>query len=136
MADYSQGRLSARPNTTVPTEAAPPARGLQPLGTGARRDGLVYIPSSYQHSQPAPLCIMMHGAGGNAKGAFFPPLRECAEKVTLCACRYAAQTFDFVTASMELFDSAVMLCDLCQNTVITSLQSHGAINMATAAKDD
>ena len=78
--DYSQGRLYARPGQTSLDDSAPPC-GLQPLGTGARRDGLIYTPRSYRHGQPSPLCIMMHGAGGNAKGALFPPLEELAEKV-------------------------------------------------------
>lgn len=86
MADYSQGRLSARPSTTPQTGRVDAAIGLQALGTGAKRDGLVYIPSSYEHGKPAPLCIMMHGAGGNARGAFFPPLRDTAEQVHLHAC--------------------------------------------------
>lgn len=78
--DYSQGKLYARPAPTQSVDQLPPALGLQPLGTGARRDGLIYTPSSYKHGQPSPLCIMMHGAGGNAKGALFPPLEDIAEK--------------------------------------------------------
>ena len=81
--DYSQGKLYARPGQDA-TDSSPPAPGLQPLGTGARRDGLIYTPRSYKHGEPAPLCIIMHGAGGNAKGALFPPLEDIAERVSLC----------------------------------------------------
>ena len=80
--DYSQGKLYARPAPRHSVDQSPPALGLQPLGTGARQDGLLYTPSSYKHGQPSPLCIMMHGAGGNAKGALFPPLEDIAEKVS------------------------------------------------------
>lgn len=76
--DYSQGKLYARPGQASVDQF--PLLGLQPLGTGARRDGLIYTPKSYQHGQPSPLCIIMHGAGGNAKGALFAPLEDIAEK--------------------------------------------------------
>lgn len=79
-ADYSQGKIYARPGQNS-VDQLPPATGLQPLGTRARRDGLIYTPRSYDHGQPAPLCIIMHGAGGNAKGALFPPLEDISEKV-------------------------------------------------------
>ena len=45
------GLLLARP--TQPTAAAP--RGLQLLGLDAKRDGLLYVPPTYQVKQPAPL---------------------------------------------------------------------------------
>ena len=80
--DYSQGKLYARPVSGQSVDQSPPLLGLQPLGTGARRDGLIYTPSSYKHGQPSPLCIIMHGAGGNAKGALFPPLEDIAEKAS------------------------------------------------------
>ena len=88
--DYSQGKLYARPGQFV--DQSPPRLGLQPLGTDARRDGLIYTPSCYQHGQPSPLCIIMHGAGGNAKGALFAPLEDIAEKVSCiqaaCMCSF------------------------------------------------
>ena len=77
---YTQGKLCARPQQDVVAQSAP-AYGLQPLGTGARRDGLIYTPRSYKHGNPTPLFITMHGAGGNAKGALFPPLEEIADRV-------------------------------------------------------
>jgi predicted esterase len=58
------GLLLARP--TQPTAAAP--RGLQPLGLDAKRDGLLYVPPTYQVKQPAALVVMLHGAGGDARG--------------------------------------------------------------------
>ncbi len=57
------GRLSARPGT--PTEPALPP-GVHPLGLGTGRDGLVYVPAGHQPERPAPLVVMLHGAGGNA----------------------------------------------------------------------
>lgn len=90
--DYSQGKLYARPAAGQSVDQSPPLLGLQPLGTGARRDGLIYTPSSYRHGQPSPLCVIMHGAGGNAKGALFPPMEDIAEKVSFCALCIRMQT--------------------------------------------
>lgn len=60
-ADASAGELSAR----VPKSSAGPA------GTGLRRlrqqGGLLYVPSGYRAGQAAPLLVMLHGAGGDAR---------------------------------------------------------------------
>ena len=53
-----KGRILARPIQIK--EAA--LGGLQPLGLGAGRDGLLYVPASYQVNRPAPLVLMLHGA--------------------------------------------------------------------------
>lgn len=49
------------------SENAPLAPGLQPLGLGAKRDGLLYVPSGYDPARPARLVLMLHGAGGSAQ---------------------------------------------------------------------
>jgi predicted esterase len=73
--DYRSGRLSARPGS--PTEAGP--LGLQALGFSDPRDGLLYVPASYREDQPAPLVLMLHGAGGNAQRGL-APLRDLADQ--------------------------------------------------------
>ncbi len=100
--DYSQGKLCARPGQAA-VDQSPPLLGLQPLGTGARRDGLIYTPKSYQHGRPSPLCVIMHGAGGNAKGALFAPLEDIAEKVLLPFAMYAV--------SFHRVDQSNVACD-------------------------
>ena len=37
------------------------------LGLDTSRDALLYVPASYQADQPAPLAVMLHGAGGIAE---------------------------------------------------------------------
>lgn len=42
--------------------------GAQPLNLGdAGRDGILYLPRGYKADVPAPLMLMLHGAGGNAQ---------------------------------------------------------------------
>lgn len=56
-----QGRLQARP--TPPTRKV--AYGIQALNL-AVKDALLYVPAGYRPDQPAPLAVMLHGAGGTA----------------------------------------------------------------------
>lgn len=71
-----QGRLEARPH--LPT-VDDPRRGVLPLELGSKRDGFVYVPKGYRADQPAPLVVMLHGAGGNARHAL-EILQAIAEK--------------------------------------------------------
>lgn len=68
--ERSRGRLTARPKPA--TESGP--LGLQPLGLDDRRDGLVYVPAGYLADRPAPLVLMLHGAGSNAQSGLQPLL--------------------------------------------------------------
>jgi len=87
------GLLLARP--TQPTGAAP--RGLQPLGLSDKRDGLLYVPPTYQVKQPAPLVVMLHGAGGDARGGLklLQPLADAAGFI-LFAPASRRQTWDVI----------------------------------------
>ena len=77
-ASRSQGRLSARPRP--PADAWP--TGLQPLGLGNPRDGLLYVPAGYQPDRPAPLVLMFHGAGSDARSGL-RPLQDLADTAGL-----------------------------------------------------
>jgi predicted esterase len=55
-----------------------PARGERPLGLGQGRDGVLYVPPSLQPGTPAPLVVLLHGAGGDARGVL-GLLREAAD---------------------------------------------------------
>lgn len=70
-AKLGQARLEARPESFQPNDAAAP-RGLQHLGLDGQREGLLYVPAGYRPDQPAPLVLMLHGAGGNAHHGLAP----------------------------------------------------------------
>lgn len=86
------GRLRARPGQ--PEQNAPV--GLQPLGLDGRRDGFLYVPKTYQASRPAPLVMMLHGAGGNARHSLAPLMDGAdAAGLLLLAIDSRRQTWDW-----------------------------------------
>jgi phospholipase/carboxylesterase len=68
------GRLSAR----VAAPAGTTEPGIYPLGLATGRDGLLYIPTSYNASTPAPLALLLHGAGRNSS-ELMTPMRPLAD---------------------------------------------------------
>ncbi len=61
----TEGRLRARP--AVGTISGPAPTGLRPLELDATRDGYLYVPPGYQSGHPAPLALLLHGAGEDAR---------------------------------------------------------------------
>lgn len=59
----TEGRLLARPGQT--RKKGP--QGLHPLGLEDRRDAFLYVPATYRADRPAPLVLMLHGAGGSGR---------------------------------------------------------------------
>lgn len=58
---YKRGRLTARPNKNPLKEM--PTEGVQPLKLSDQKDGLIYVPKSYNKNRPASIAVMLHGAG-------------------------------------------------------------------------
>lgn len=54
-------QLLARPGTPTIT----PVSGASSLGLGSDRDGMLYVPQSYDPATPMPLFVALHGAGGS-----------------------------------------------------------------------
>jgi phospholipase/carboxylesterase len=59
----SNGRLHVTAHK--PSLAIEP--GTQPLSLGSDRDGILIVPKAYRADTPAPLAVMLHGAGGYAR---------------------------------------------------------------------
>jgi phospholipase/carboxylesterase len=72
---HSQGMLTARPAGNHPRQGT---AGTRKLGSGAERDGLLRIPGSLPADQPAPLLVMLHGAGASASDVM-PIVADSAE---------------------------------------------------------
>ena len=72
------GRLLARPS--VAAGDAPAGRHAIPVG-GAR-DALLYVPAGYRRDAPAPIAVMLHGAGGAAEHGL-SLLRRFADEANL-----------------------------------------------------
>jgi phospholipase/carboxylesterase len=62
---HRAGRLAVRHSPPI----APAGSGSRPLGLGAGRDGIIHVPARYRQEIPAPLVVMLHGAGGSAERA-------------------------------------------------------------------
>ncbi|HEX5441104.1 MAG TPA: phospholipase, partial [Ktedonobacterales bacterium] len=76
--DARQGRLLARPLSPHEPPAAPGQPGLHALGLGlagaAGHDGLVYVPTGYDATRPAPFALLLHGASHDAETVLAPLL--------------------------------------------------------------
>src|SRR5687767_5893606 len=59
----ANGRLKSRPGQ--PNGTVQP--GLNPLGLVTGRDGFLHVPPGYRSDTPAPLALLLHGAGGSAQ---------------------------------------------------------------------
>jgi phospholipase/carboxylesterase len=73
----TEGLLVARPRPAASGGSdGEPARvptGLLPWPVeGSARDALLFVPSSYRPDRPAPLALMLHGAGGEPHGGLRP----------------------------------------------------------------
>jgi len=102
-------RLAARP---VEGEKRVTWTGERPLGIGRRRDGILYIPSTYEPTRPAPLVLCLHGAGGRAQNRV-DALRADAERTgaVLVAPDSLGPTWDFLISGcgvdLERIDRAL-----------------------------
>jgi phospholipase/carboxylesterase len=77
-ADHQDGRtdqpsrLTARPQPGAKHVA--PDGGLRPLDLDGERAGVMYAPPTYRPGRPAPLLIMLHGAGSRGENVIDPLL--------------------------------------------------------------
>lgn len=66
------GRLSAR--VAAPTGTIAP--GFTQLQLGSGRDGFIWVPESYDPATPAPLLLLLHGAGRTSQDWAQAPLED------------------------------------------------------------
>ena len=92
-AEANDGRLTARPGDVTGTVET----GTTPLGLGGSRDGVLFVPKSYDPATAVPLILLLHGAGGSGVGVFqrFLAVAEAAGVVVVAPDSTAA-TWDVV----------------------------------------
>jgi phospholipase/carboxylesterase len=91
------GRLLARAAPPSGRPAAVPSSGLSSLRLASGRDGLLYVPAAYRASAPAPLVVMLHGAGQSAYEGIDPFLSLAdAGGLVLLAPDSRGKTWDFL----------------------------------------
>jgi phospholipase/carboxylesterase len=92
------GRVSAR--VASPTRTIAP--GLHPLGLGVVRDGFLYVPTGYKPDTPAPVALLLHGAGHDAT-EMVDPIRPLADTlgVVLVAPDARFATWDAISGSFS-----------------------------------
>ena len=83
-------RITARPGSAP---LATP-RGLTSLGLGDARDGLLYVPDGYAPQTPAPLLVLLHGAGGSSRNWSGYHARAEARNMVLLMPDSRADTWD------------------------------------------
>jgi phospholipase/carboxylesterase len=94
----AQGRILARrPAPAALRLQFAPAAGLRELSVDAGRPVLIYVPAGYAADRPAPLVVMLHGAGGNPRRvlSYVTALADSAG-VILLAPQSAGTTWDAV----------------------------------------
>ncbi len=97
----SKGRLTARPaQPGSQAPGTPTSQGAQPVGLGGEREALLYVPTGYTPDHPAPLAVMLHGAGGTARHGL-GLLQELADSagLLLLAPWSRRQTWDVIFGS-------------------------------------
>ncbi|GHO58772.1 alpha/beta hydrolase [Ktedonobacter robiniae] len=94
-ASHNWGRLHAQPGRHIHSISSPGIHSLDIEKTG---DCLLYVPHAYTPDYPAPLVVMLHGAGGNATGGRLPFQSHAEESgLLLLAPSSRSQSWDIIT---------------------------------------
>ena len=95
--DSGAEAVDPRLTSTPHAPSLPPTTGESALGIESGRDGVVYVPESYDPATPAPLFVGLHGASGSASNwrGFYAACE--ARGMVLLAIDSRRQTWDRIT---------------------------------------
>ena len=113
---HEEGRLQSRP--AAPVSATSPV-GLRALGLAARRDGYLYVPATYTAERPAPLALLLHGAGEDARDGL-ALLRAQADAAELILLAPASRECTWDMISSRRFGPDVSDIDLALEQTFSS----------------
>jgi phospholipase/carboxylesterase len=99
--------LLSRPSAPIATANT----GISFLNLGAQRDGFYFVPTTYGPATPAPLLVLLHGAGESSQQWNTEELLELAEefKVVLLAPDSRGRSLDYMTRGR--FEGDVIFLD-------------------------
>ncbi len=102
-------RLHARPSCVTEPASKSASTGRHKLDVGSKRDSYMYVPSQYDPAHPAPLVLLLHGAGGHAHHglALLQHLADDNDMI-LVAPASTAQTWDVIVSRAYGQDLALM----------------------------
>lgn len=119
-----EAKLHARPR---PVHSDAPT-GLHVLQLGSTRNGFFYVPPSYNVHHPAPLVLLLHGAGGHAQHGL-DMLRHLADDsgIILVAPASSSYTWDVIVDQAYGTDVALV------NQAIEQVFNHYAVEPSRLA---
>ncbi|HEX8460720.1 MAG TPA: alpha/beta hydrolase-fold protein, partial [Segetibacter sp.] len=102
---FRKGQITARP---VPDKLKNDFNiGLQSLNLDGKRDGLIYVPKGYTKEKPAPVAVMLHGAGGQANHGL-DLLRQYADENNIILLSPASRDVTWDVMVARSFDKDVI----------------------------
>jgi predicted esterase len=104
---YRRGRLTAKPQQIKDITLS---TGLHVISLNAKKDSLLYVPLSYNENTPAPLAVMLHGAGGNAHHGL-SYLQHYADTHNIILLAPASREYSWDLIASQGFDHDVVLID-------------------------
>ena len=122
---YRKGKILSRPG--VPG-ALPLRSGTHRMGLDKRRDAVLYIPADYNPVTPAPMAVMLHGAGGDA-GHGLSQLRWLADEAGMIVLAPPSRGATWDIIEENAFGPDPLFID----SALTQVFSHYAIDPARLA---
>ena len=113
----NNGRLAAR--VSEPTGTTNP--GIYPIGLTSGRDGLLYVPASYRSDTPAPLALLLHGAG-QGSSELLTPMKSLADASGLVLVAPDSRGFTWDAIGTGLFFDDVIYIDRALKSVFSRLR--------------
>ncbi|MFD3001898.1 alpha/beta hydrolase [Pontibacter toksunensis] len=105
---YATGRLTAVTGAATVEDAF--KSGVRRLNLDEKKDGLIYVPHSYDKKQPAALAVMLHGAGAPAENGL-SLLQRYADARNIILLAPASRSYSWDIIATDAFGPDVIFID-------------------------